>query len=289
MWESIDAFKTCGQVEGLASSSGGTSTAGGDTLGVPDGPFSFATESTIFPLIDSVTRVSPGGGPAGPGGPAPGGGTPMGICGSTADHCSAVQNGDGQPCTQPAPGTPPNCWGRPDFSSQPPQFVNFSDAECQQVCYQMNLYGFGGHNPELSQVFQTNSLCVEEGILDMSLPPGENQVVRLGTPMGRFLLDVLNYSCDDAASVVHRFATEIIGLPPTQNSQPGPPTACHVTRRAEITLKMESPSKIIGDFKQAAALAADDAAACADDSNPQNPIAHMIGNPVRMLFTLTRQ
>lgn len=276
MWKSIAAFTSCGQVEGLASVPGGTTIPGGDTLGIPDGPFSFASESTVFGLIDAITMLSPGGPP------------PPGICNSTAAHCSGVQNGDGQPCVQPTPSTPSNCWGQPDLGTQPPPFVAFTDAECQQLCYQMNLYGFGAHSPQLDDVLVSNDLCVEEGLLDLSTgPANQNAIVRLGTPIGRFLLDTLQYSCDDAASVVHRFPTHVIGFQ-SAPGQAGPPTTCHVTQRAEIALKMTSAGKIVGSFKQSFSLTADDPAACADDSNPQNPIAAMIRNPVRMLFTLTR-
>ncbi len=282
IWENVDAFRLCGQVEGLATTAGGTTTAAGETLGVPDGPFSFADAAQLFPAIDGATFVSP---PAPPGVPAP-----PGFCNSTAAHCSQVQNGDGAACTEPQPGAPPSCWGRPDFGTNPPTFIPFTDEECQSICYTMNLYGMGGRSrPEIVAALAAAGLCAEQAMLDMSVPPDDPTFLRrTGNPMGRFFVDRLTYTCDDAASVVHRFETEIIGLPPSPSAPPGPPQVCHVTRRAEMTLKMESPSKIVGDFKESASLAPGDPAACADDSNPQNPIAHMVRNPMRMMFTLTR-
>jgi hypothetical protein len=292
MWDSVDGYKACGQVEGLATDAGGTTTAGGETLGVPDGPFTFADDSTVFTAVDSVTSPRPGPPPGqGPGGPPPGGPQPMGICNSTAAHCSTVQNNDGNACGTPQPGQPPTCWGRPDFGTQPPSFVPFSDAQCRAMCYTMNLYGFGGPGgpPWIRQAIVDSGLCVQAGMNDMSVPPDNpNAIRKLGVPLGRRLLAKLNYSCDDAASVVHKFNTFTIGLPPQPGDQPGPPKVCHVTQRAEITLKMESPSKVIGDFKQTATLAPGDPAACTDDSNPQNPVANMLKNPMRMLFTLSR-
>jgi hypothetical protein len=289
MWDSIDAFKACGQVEGLAATDGGTTTASGASLGVPDGPFHFADDATAFAAIDSVSSPKPGP-PPGAGGGAPGP-QPMGICNSTADHCGTVQNADGQTCTDPQPGVPPNCWGRPDFATMPPTFVPFTDEQCRRMCYTMNLYGFGGPDgpPWIRQALLGANLCVERGVNDMSVPPDDPSFVRkTGTPLGRMLLDKLNYTCDDAASVVHKFETFTIGLPPQQNDQPGPPPVCHVTERAEITLKMESPTKVLGSFKQTATLAPGDPAQCTDDGNPQNPIAQLLKNPRRMLFTLTR-
>jgi hypothetical protein len=282
-WAGVEFFRLCGQVEGLATEAGGTATASGDTLGVPDGPFAFASESQIFPLIDPFTFVTPP--------PPPGGGpAPRGFCNSTAEHCSGVRNNDGNPCSPPQPGTPPDCWGAPDFSTQPPTFVPFTDEQCRQMCYAMNLYGGGGDAglrfaPALTQA----GLCVEQALIDWSAPPGSpGAIKRTGNPVGRFMLDRLRYSCNDAASVVHRFPTEIVGLPPDPTMPPGPPPLCHVTRRVEITFKMEGPSRILGDFKESASLEPGDPAACTDDSNPQNWLAEMLRNPMRMLFTLTR-
>lgn len=293
MWDSVDAFRACGQVEGLAADAGGTTTASGETLGVPDGPFSFATDSAVFGAVDSVSSPRPGPPPGagGPGGPPPGGPQPMGICNSTAEHCGTVQNNDGNACGQPQPGQPPTCWGRPDFGTQPPTFVPFTDEQCQTMCYTMNLYGFGGPggSPWIRRAIVDSGLCVQAGMNDMSVPPDHPDAIqKLGVPLGRRLLAKLHYSCDDAASVVHKFNTFTIGLPPQPGAQPGPPQVCHVTQRAEITLKMESPNRVIGDFKQTASLAPGDPAACTDDSNPQNPVANMLRNPMRMLFSLTR-
>jgi hypothetical protein len=288
MWDSVQAFNACGQVEGLATTAGGTTTATGETLGVPDGPFTFAGESTVFAAIDSATAPKPQHGPQPPGG---GGPAPMGICNSTAAHCGTVQNNDGAACGNPQPGAPPSCWGRPDFSSQPPAFVPFTDLQCQTMCYNMNLYGFGGPggSPQIRQAIQTSGLCVQAGMVDMSVPPDNAGFVqKLAAPLGRKVLAKLNYSCNDAASVVAKFPTLVIGLPPTAGGPPGPPKACHVTQRAEITLKMESPSRILGQFKQTATLAPTDPADCTDDGNPQNPVAQMLKNPMSMLFTLTR-
>jgi|GEM_PF-5971767 len=281
VWNDVEAFLRCGQVEGLAETPGGMTTRQGERLGVPDGPFAFATPAELFPAIDSVTRVVP---PAPPGVPPP-----PGVCQSTATHCGEVRNGDGAPCGEPVPGTVPPCWGRPDPSTSPPTFRFFTDAECQAICYAMNLYGMGRGSPEIAGALSAASLCAEEAMLDMSVPPDHPSFIRrTGNPIGRFFLARLNYTCDDAASVVHKFATEILGLPPMPDAPPGPPQVCHVTRRAELTLKMVSPSKIVGDFKESASLAPGDPAACTDDSNPQNGIAHMLRNPMRMMLTLTR-
>jgi len=287
MWDSVQAFNACGQVEGLATTAGGTTTAAGETLGVPDGPFTFASDDAVFAAIDSATAPTPPVPPGGPGGGAP---QPMGICNSTAAHCGTVQNNDGATCDPPQPGVPPSCWGAPDFSTQPPTFVPFSDVQCQKMCFNMNLFGFGGPggSPQIRQAIQSSGLCVQAGIIDMSVPPDHASFVqKLAAPLGRQVLAKLNYSCDDAGSVVAKFPTLLIGLPPAAGDPPGPPQVCHVTQRAEITLKMESPSRILGQFKQTASLAPGDPAACTDDSNPQNPVAHMLKNPRSMLFTLT--
>jgi len=288
MWDSIRFFDICGRVEGLATTAGGTATAAGEALSVPDGPFGFAADGDIQAAIDPFTVVVPGPPPGAAGGPQP-----MGVCNSTAQHCSAVRNADGATCVEPTPSTPPNCWGQPDFSSSPPHFVPYTDQQCQQICYAMNLYSFGGPMgapPWIMEALDGAGLCVEGGVMDMSQGPGDpNAIRKTGNPIGRFMLDRLNYSCDDVASVVHRFATFAIGLPRSPNSPPGPPQICHVTQRAEITLKAESQDRVIGDFKMSASLAPDDPADCTDDTNPQNPIAGMLRNPMRMFVEFRRQ
>lgn len=256
VWQTIDDYRTCGQVEGIEPGAG-------ETLGIPDAPFAYAGDAAVEAAMDPVTDTAPWGG--------------QGVCNTTAAHCSDVRNNDGNGCQ-----TGPGCWGQGDMST----FTPYTDAQCRALCYADNQHGHDGG--PVRQALLDAGLCVEERIVDWSASPGAPGFLRrAGNPGGRFLLDRLTYTCNDAASVVHRFPTEVVGLPMPPNT-PGPPAYCHMTRRAELTVKLASPTRILGDFKESASLAPDDPAACSDDSDPQNWVAQQVLRGERTLFTLTR-
>ena len=254
----------------------GTRTADGATLASPDGPFPFATITAAAAAIDAVSSPNPIAGQLS-----------SAICRSTAAHCGTVQNNDGDSCQVPQPPALPRCWGRVDSSGTTPQFVPYSDVECRALCYAMNLFAPGSTETRsaVRNALDGAGLCVEEELVDFDAPV-EDALLSTGHPIGRHLFGRLQYTCPDAASVVAKETTRVVGLRP-KPGQVTPTILCHVTQRTEVTLRQETATRLAGSLRRTASLQPGDPAACANVDDPTNPLAQVLV-PERMLFTLTR-
>lgn len=268
-WDDVETFQRCGGVEGLATVPAGTATAAGETLATPDGPFAFASPTALHAAIDATAS------------PAAGGGTSS-VCNATAAQCTLVQNNDGAACTEPGTNRA-KCWGRTDVDEDPVVFVPFTDEQCQALCFAMNLYVFDS----VESAVATAGLCAERKLVDFSVTPDQaGALISTGSPFGRHLFGPLRYACDDAGSVVRKDPVRTVILPQAPGAT-GPVKTCHVTQRTEITLRMQSSTRVIGSYKRSASLQPGDPDACANGDDPNNPVARLLESQ-RVLFKLVR-
>jgi hypothetical protein len=271
IWQSQAAFLNCGGIEGVATTPGGTATSVGITLDAPDGVFQFTSDTQWKAFIDDLTSARPDGYP-----------DETGVCGSTALHCSGVQNGD---LADPTPEncgalTPPQgCWGF--FNPQTETYTPFTNAECVDLCYQNNLYS---DQVEMALLDPVNGFCIEETRQHYhgSGPP---ELEGTDRPISRHMFEEMVYTSNTAASLTGVEPTETVTLyDPSDTS--GEEVVCHVTRTIKINVNMIDPNTIAGEFSETATLRAGDPDACSDDSNGW--VGRMVNNRERMLFKLTR-
>ncbi len=255
VWMSQSTYITCGSVEGLSPTQGSTTGQGPGgqvvTLDKPDGPFTFAYDSSWQKALSNLALNT------------------FSTCGSSAATCGQITANTSN-------------WMAPG-STYP-----YTPGQCQQMCY-ADAFSSINKTPSVcieDRNYKWDTMGMQNVPSTALTNDTSTSFIDFGNhdPVARLMFGELIYSSDTTASEV---STDY-RLETLWDQSSNTTYDCYINEITKLAVSEIDAHTLVGTVDQSRALSGGSPTQCTDNSIPNNYVYQDLNNPMHMMFKMTR-